>query len=112
MRTILGICFGVLVCLGATATEASAQRRGINERQQNQQQRMMRGMRSGELTIRETARLAREQAQIRRMESRFRDSGNGLSNRERHRLQYELHQSSWHIYGQKHDNQDYPRRRP
>ncbi len=109
MRTILGICFGVLVCFGATAVEASAQRRGINERQQNQQQRMMRGMRSGELTIREAARLAHEQAQTRRMESRFRESGDGLSSRERHRLQHQMNQSSWHIYRQKHDKQDYPR---
>jgi CTP synthase (UTP-ammonia lyase) len=109
MKTILGICFGVALCFAATATEASAQRRGVNERQQNQQQRMIRGMRSGELTVRETARLAREQAQTRRMESRFRDSGDGLSSRERARLQHQMNQSSWHIYRQKHDRQDYPR---
>ncbi|HEV8157982.1 MAG: hypothetical protein H0W77_00930 [Acidobacteria bacterium] len=65
-------------------------------------------MKSGELTAKETHRLTREQHQIRRMETRFRHLGDGLSNRERYRLQRELNQSSRHIYKQKHDRQDYP----
>lgn len=110
MKTILGISFGVLVCLAAMAADASAQRnRGINDRQQNQRQRIANGVRSGELTARETRRLVREQAQIRRMEHRFRRSGDGLSDRERARLQRELNQSSRHIRRQSHDRQDYPR---
>jgi hypothetical protein len=103
------VSFGVFVCLAFAVTDASAQRRGINDRQANQRERLVNGVRSGELTYRETARLAREQAQIRRMESRFRRSGDGLSSRERYRLQRELNQSSRHIYRQKHDRQDYPR---
>ena len=110
MLTILTISFGVLMCLAFAVSDASAQRRGsINERQQNQRQRIGSGVRSGELTARETARLAREQAQIHRMESRFRRSGDEFTNRERYRLQRELNQSSRHIYRQKHDRQDYPR---
>lgn len=109
MKTILTISFGILVCLAFATVDASAQRRGINERQANQRQRIANGVRSGELTYRETARLAREQAQIRRMEHRFRASGVGLSTRERARLQRELNQSSRHIYRQKHDRRDYPR---
>ena len=68
-------------------------------------------MKSGELTARESARIAREQVQINRMEKRFRSSGDGLSNRERVRLQREMNQASRHIYRQKHDRQDYPRYR-
>lgn len=110
MKTILGISFGILVCFAALATDASAQgNRGINNRQQNQRQRIANGVRSGELTYRETSRLAREQVQVRRMEYRFRRSGDGLSSRERARLQHEMNQASWHIYRQKHDRQDYPR---
>jgi len=110
MRTILTISFGILVCLAFAASDASAQRRGhINQRQQNQRERIGNGVRSGELTARETARLAREQAHIYRMESRFRRSGDEFTNRERYRLQRELNQSSRHIYRQKHDRQDYPR---
>ncbi len=110
MRTILTISFGVLLCLAFAVSDASAQRRGgVNDRQQNQRSRIGSGVRSGELTARETARLAREQAQIYRMESRFRRSGDEFTNRERYRVQRELNQSSRHIYRQKHDRQDYPR---
>lgn len=110
MRTILTISFGVLVCLAFAVSDASAQRRGnINERQQNQRERIASGVRSGELTARETARLAREQAHIYRMESRFRRSGDEFTNRERYRIQRELNQSSRHIRRQSHDRQDYPR---
>jgi len=86
--------------------------RSINQRQHNQAVRIRNGVRSGELTARETGRLVREQVQIRRMEERFRDSGDGLSARERVRLQRELNQASRHIYRQKHDGQDYDQPRP
>ena len=86
--------------------------RSINQREHNQVVRIRNGVRSGELTARETFRLAREQAQIRRMEDRFRDSGDGLSPRERLRLQRELNQASRNIYRQKHDGQDTEPPRP
>jgi hypothetical protein len=115
MRTLLGITFGIFALTCAFSLETSAQNRqrprGINSREHNQAQRLRQGVRSGELTARETGRLAREQVQIRRMEERFRESGNGLNSRERVRLQRELNQSSRHIYRQKHDRQDYPRGR-
>jgi len=110
MRTILTISFGVLMCLAFAATDTAAQRRaGISDRQQNQRQRIANGIRSGDLTSRETSRLAREQAHIYRMEARFRRTGGEFTNRERYRIQRELNQSSRHIYRQKHDRQDYPR---
>jgi len=110
MRTILTISFGVLVCLAFAVSDASAQRRGnINQRQENQRGRIANGVESGELTARETARLAREQAHIYRMEDRLRGSGDEFTRRERARVQHELNQSSRHIYRQKHDRQDYPR---
>ena len=96
--------------------EANAQgrtrRASINQREHNQAVRIRNGVRSGELTARETGRLVREQVQIRRMEDRFRDSGDGLSPRERLRLQRELNEASRHIYRQKHDRQDYDPPRP
>jgi hypothetical protein len=116
MKTILYSALGALALTFLLSVDSAAQGKfkpnGINQRQQNQRQRIAQGLGSGELTARETARLAREQVQIQRMENRFRSSGDGLSQRERARLQYELHQSSWHIYKQKHDRQDYPIRRP
>lgn len=113
MKTFLYSALGVFALTLVMSADAAAQRKfNINERQQNQRQRIGQGVRSGELTARETARLSREQYQIARMERRFRNSGDGLSSRERVRLQHELNQSSRHIYRQKHDDQDYPIRRP
>ena len=78
----------------------------INERQENQQQRIRQGVRSGELTRREALRLQREQARVRFAEARARRSGGEFTPRERARIQRELNQSSRHIRRQKHDRQD------
>ncbi|MEJ7624655.1 MAG: hypothetical protein WKF34_11745 [Pyrinomonadaceae bacterium] len=113
MKRIIGISFAALLLGFAFATDTVAQSKygkySINGRQQNQRQRLVGGVRSGELTYLETYQLGREQAQIHRMETRFRRSGDGLSYREGVRLQHELNQASRHIYKQKHDRQDYPR---
>jgi hypothetical protein len=115
MKKITFLIFAAFIVLCGLSLESNAQSktypRSINSRESRQQRRIADGVRSGELTARETYRLEREQYQIRRMESRFRQSGDGLSGRERFRLQRELNQSSRRIYRQKHDQQDYPRRR-
>ncbi len=113
MRRITTLIFASIVIAFGFSADAFAQTksgpRNINNRQAYQQKRIVRGVKSGELTAWETHRLGREQYQIHRMETRFRHSGEGLSNRERYRLQRELNQSSRHIYRQKHDRQDYPK---
>lgn len=113
MKKITGLIFAAFIVLCGLAADSYAQKRprSINNRQERQQERIVQGIKSGELTARETYRLSREQYQIQRMENRFRRSGDGLSNRERLRLQRELNQSSRRIYRQKHDRQDYPRKR-
>lgn len=102
--------FGVILfaVLFVADTSAQTRRRGVNGRERNQVGRIKNGVQSGELTRRETARLVGEQAHIRAMEFRFRHSGDGLSSRERYRLERELNQSSRKIYRQKHDGQDRP----
>ncbi|MCI0339394.1 MAG: hypothetical protein L0226_17620 [Acidobacteria bacterium] len=79
---------------------------GINGRQQHQQQRIRQGIRSGELTRRETARLQATQARIRVNEAFARRSGGAFTGRERLRIQRQLNHSSRSIYRQKHDRQD------
>jgi len=105
-----GLCFFAAVAfffvLGTSDGFGQNHRYGINNREQNQRQRLRQGVKSGELTARESYRLGKEQHQIYKMERRFRSSGDGLSDRERARLEYELTQSSYHIYRQKHDGQD------
>ena len=78
----------------------------INARQGRQTARIKQGVRSGELTRRETQRLAAEQASIRTQEAFYRRSGGEFTARERARIQRELQQSNRHIYRQKHDAQD------
>ncbi len=79
---------------------------GVNERQENQRDRIRQGVQSGELTGVEAARLRREQAQIRLKEARARQSGGEFTPRERARVQRQLNRSGRHIYRQKHDRQD------
>src|SRR5215475_12658601 len=79
---------------------------GINERQQNQRDRIRQGVQSGELTPVEAARLRRQEAQIRLNEARARQSGGEFTPRERARIQRQLNRESGRIYRQKHDAQD------
>jgi len=85
---------------------AQGRRNGINERQRNQQQRIRQGVRSGELTGVEAARLRRQEAQIKLNEARARQSGGEFTPQERARIQRQLDRESQNIYQQKHDAQD------
>lgn len=108
VRRILTISSFVGLMLFISAVSASAQGRwNINGRERRQQQRIYTGVRSGELTSRETYRLEREQVRINHQEARFRRSGDGLSPGERLRLEREQNRASRDIYRQKHDRQDY-----
>jgi len=78
----------------------------INERQDNQRDRIRQGVQSGELTPVEAARLRRQDAQIRLNEARARQSGGEFTPRERARIQRQLNRESRRIYRQKHDAQD------
>src|SRR5262245_38196393 len=85
---------------------AQGRRNGVKERQHNQQQRIRQGVRSGELTGVEAARLRRQEAQIKLNEARARRSGGEFTPEERARIQGQLDRSSQNIYQQKHDAQD------
>jgi len=85
---------------------AQGRRNGVNERQHNQQQRIRQGVRSGELTGVEAARLQRRESQIKLNEARARRSGGEFTPEERARIQGQLDRSSQNIYQQKHDAQD------
>jgi hypothetical protein len=85
---------------------AQGRRNGVNERQHNQQQRIRQGVRSGELTPVEAARIRRQEAQIRLNEARARQSGGEFTPQERARIQRQLNRESRRIYRQKHDAQD------
>ena len=98
---------GVLGVAGLSQADAGTRDPRVNARQQNQHQRVKQGVRSGELTRRETGALAHEQRDIRQLEREYKSDGT-LTRGERVDLHQEQNQASRHIYNQKHDAQDRP----
>ena len=112
MKKIIGLIFASLMIVVGLSADSFAQTKNskswsVNNREQRQQKRIYQGIKSGELTARETYRLEKQQARIHRTEARYRASGDGLSWREKYKLQHKLNQSSRNIRRQKHDKQDY-----
>lgn len=80
----------------------------VNVRQAHQAARIQQGVRSGELTRRETRRVAETQRDIRQLERAYKSDGT-LTAAERRDLNHEQNQASRQIRRQKHDAQDRPR---
>ncbi len=97
---ITGACGLFLV-----ANMALAQGPGIRGRQKNQQARIVRGLQTGELTVREARRLEKRQRRIHRSIVRDRRDGGVFTARERAKAQRRLNQQSRVIRRQRHDNQ-------
>jgi hypothetical protein len=77
----------------------------INQRKAEQQHRIAQGVRSGELTPRETARLERREGSINREEHAMRRADDGrLTRRDRQILNRRQNRVSRSIYRDKHNN--------
>ncbi len=100
-RFVLG--FGSAAALAfLLASPAEAGR--IPQRSERQQQRIARGVGSGQLTARETARLEGREARLNRSIGRMRSDG-VLTRGERNRIDQRQDRISRGIYRQKHDGQ-------
>ncbi len=77
----------------------------INERQSDQQKRILQGEHNGSLTESEAKRLEAREAKISVNETYARQSGGRFTPRERRRVQRKLNHSSRAVYRQKHDQQ-------
>lgn len=77
----------------------------LDQREQNQRQRVGQGVRSGELTRPETRRLVKGQVHVRRLEGRAKADAD-VTKRERVRLEHAADVQSRRILRQKHDGQD------
>ena len=75
----------------------------IKERQKHQQERIDEGVKSGELTKKETLKLEAEQAKIRKKKRRFKRNDGKIGPKERAKLEQEQDKASQHIYKEKHD---------
>lgn len=99
---------GVLAVASASQADTRHTRDpGVNARQHNQRERIQQGVRSGELTRRETGKLVEEQRDVRQLERAYKSDGT-LTGAERRDLHHEQNQASRDIYRQKHDEQDRP----
>jgi len=88
----------------ALPVAAAERERGVNERQNVQQDRIQRGVEEGDLTRGEATRLRGEARSVRREERAFRADGN-LSAGERRHLNRDLDGLSRDIHQQRHDGQ-------
>ncbi len=93
----------ITVFLGGSSTWGATPR----TRQLNQERRIYQGIRSGELTARETRKLKKEERRIFR--ERRRAAADGVvTPRERNRINRHLDHASRNIYRQKQDSQSRP----
>src|SRR5262245_7945797 len=105
--------FAVAALATALALPAFAQSSGpaatprIDQRQANQEQRIDRGVASGQLTKPETRRLEQGQNHVERMETRAKSDG-VVTNKERAKINNAQNVESKRIYRQKHDAQHRP----
>ena len=107
-RVIIGILSGAL--LVGTAAMSFAQdppKEGkIKERKENQQKRIAQGVKSGQLTPKETARLEHNEAKINKEVRQDRKANGGnLTNKEKAKVNRQQNRVSKEIYNQKHDSQ-------
>ncbi len=85
----------------------------VNQREGNQQQRIANGVRSGQLTSGEAARVDQRQANIDRQIHNDRTANGGtLTPQERQQVNREQNNASRQIYNQKHDTAVQPRVQP
>ena len=82
----------------------------INQRQANLEHRIDQGVRKGDLTRPEAARLRVQFRELSRLETQYRRSGGRLTPDERRDLDARFDRLSQQIYAQRHDRQDRVRR--
>lgn len=97
--TVAVLAVAGLLC-GASAGAAT-----VDGREHRQARRIVEGVRSGELTRREAARLGAEQAHVRAEERRYRRDDGRLGPWERMDLRRDMNRASRDIHRQKHDAQ-------
>jgi len=95
------IAFGMVLSVNAQTTP------GVDQRQENQRERIQQGVASGELTRRETANAVHDQRHIRRAERRAKSDG-VVTGRESARLHHKENKASRQLRRNKHDAQDRP----
>jgi hypothetical protein len=109
MRVLIAMAMLAVTALDSGVASADTQRGvrdpRVNARQQVQRERIQQGVRSGELTRRETAKARDDQRDIRQLERAYKSDGE-LTRGERRDLSHEQNQAGRQLYRDKHDAQD------
>jgi hypothetical protein len=100
-----------VLCLSTAAVFAQTRAPGtVADRKHDQQQRIGQGVKSGQLTPRETAHLERREAGVNREDRNMRAKDDGhLTNKDRRVLNRRQNRVSKSIYKDKHNNARQPR---
>ena len=101
-KILLAVSAMTLLMAGMAFAEAEAP--VADQRQANQEQRIDRGIASGQLNEREANRLNKQQEHVNTMEDRAKSDG-AMTKRERARIDAAQDRASSHIAREKHDRQ-------
>lgn len=94
----------MVAMLPATALAQTSSTPRIDQRQENQERRIDKGVASGQLNQKEAARLDKGQARVQKMEDKAMADGK-MTKKERARIEHAQDQQSKKIYREKHDKQ-------
>lgn len=100
MLKYIAVAAALLVVAGPVCADTPV----LDQRQEQQAERIREGAQNGTLTRQETKQLVRSQKQLRRMEAQAKSDGK-VTARERAKLQHKANVESRKIYRQKHDGQ-------
>ncbi len=104
MKKIFSILIALSLSIGF-ASVSLAQTSKITDRQKNQQKRILKGVKSGELTAKETLKLEKEQLKIQKAKKDAKADGN-VTNKERAKITIDQLKASGHIFRAKHNKKD------
>jgi hypothetical protein len=102
-KGLIGLALGSML-VGGTALAQTTDTPAIDQRIQNQEQRIQEGINSGQLTDQEADRMNRHLNRIESAEAKAKTDGQ-VTKMERRRLNRKLNHSSRAIHRQKHDRQ-------
>jgi hypothetical protein len=104
MKSMNFVTAAVIAAFAFPALAQTTSTPRIDQRQQNQQQRIDQGVKSGQLNQKEAARLEKGQARIQKMEDKAVADGK-VTAKERARIEKAQDRESKRIYREKHDKQ-------
>lgn len=103
MHTVKTLAVALSLAFAGSALAQTATP-NIDKRQANQEKRIEQGVKSGELTPKETQRLEKREAKLQADKEKAQADG-VVTKKERAKLQHEANRDSKAIYRQKHDAQ-------